>query len=117
MKLVYLAMPYRAASPDGILENIMEARKVAKRLWQLGYYVICPHTNTFLMDGVVPDRIFLDGDLEIISRCDAVILGPGWKNSEGARSECSFATEKGIPTYEASFGDPFLLRLRTEVSI
>ncbi|HQE20292.1 MAG TPA: hypothetical protein PK607_17460, partial [Aggregatilineales bacterium] len=69
--LVYVAGPYRAATVDGIRENIEAARRVARRLWQAGYPTICPHMNTAFMDGAAPDEVWLQGGLVILERCDA----------------------------------------------
>ncbi len=101
MKVLYIAGPYR--SPDGwhaVWENIMRARAAARRAWLKGWAVICPHTNSIMMDGTdVEDRTFLDGDLEILGRCDALLAIPGWEKSEGAKREILVAENMGIPVY------------------
>ena len=64
-----------------------------------GYTVICPHTNTAWMDGV-PREWFLEGDLKILAKCDAVVLLPGYAKSEGTMGEIKFAIENDIPVFE-----------------
>jgi len=97
MKVLYLAGPYRAPTLRGIINNIRKAEKVAIALWQAGFAVICPHLNTALFDGVCDDKVFLEGDLEILKRCDIVVVLPGWEDSEGTRKEIALAEKLGIP--------------------
>lgn len=104
MKVVYVAGPYRSSEgPWGVRSNIDLATRVARELWFMGFAVICPHANTAWMDGPQTstneygaacgpgDQVFLDGDLEILKRCDAIILVGEWEKSEGARHERQIA--------------------------
>lgn len=98
MELAYIAGPYRAKTRIGIIKNIMAARKVAQELWKAGYAVICPHSNSALFSSV-PEESFIDGDIEILKRCDAVVLVPEWEESTGTLSEIEVAIANGIPVY------------------
>ena len=98
--LVYVAGPYRAATVGGICENIEAARRVAQRLWQAGFPTICPHMNTAFMDGAAPDEVWLQGDLVILGRCDAIVLTPGWACSSGAVAEREAARLLGLVVLE-----------------
>ena len=100
MKIAYVAGKYRGKAPSDIYDNIAKARDVAIKLWKLGYATICPHLNTQFMDGIVPDDSFLKGDLEIIERCDLVVVVDNWEDSEGAKAEVILANIKGIPAFE-----------------
>lgn len=75
---------------------------VALEYWRKGYAVICPHKNTALFDGAegTTDDTWLEGDLEILGRCDVVVALPGWKGSMGARAEVVEARRQGIPVWE-----------------
>jgi len=95
MKLAFISGPYRADTPAGIVKNIRSAETVAIKYWRLGYAVICPHKNTALFDGLLPDTAWLKGDLEILSRCDTIVMAPGWPDSSGALEELRFAKERG----------------------
>lgn len=100
MRLCYLAGPYR--SKDGVIgirRNIWCAEEVAIQLWQTGLAVISPHKNTALLDGSAPDDVWLKGDLEMIRRCDFIVVLPGWEKSEGTNAEIDFAHEHKIPVY------------------
>lgn len=54
---------------------------------KLGYAVFCPHMNSALMDGTMPDDYWMNEDLEILHRCDAIVMLKDWEQSEGARIE------------------------------
>ena len=96
MRIAYIAGPYRASTPHGILQNVRKAEAVAIKYWQKGYAVICPHKNSALFDGLLPDEVWLEGYLAILARCDVCVMLPGWENSEGARKEHDFARAHGI---------------------
>jgi hypothetical protein len=99
VKLVYVAGAFRAASAWLVEQNIRKAEALALEVWKLGAAVVCPHTNTRFFDGALPDATFLAGDLEILSRCDAVLMVEGWEQSRGAVAESVFATDKGIRVF------------------
>jgi len=100
LKVAYVAGPYRAPTPYQTLRNIHEAEYVALKLWQLGYAVICPHKNTSMFDGECEDSVWLDGYLEILKRCDILVLINGWADSKGSIMERDLAILKGIPVYQ-----------------
>lgn len=105
MKICYVSGPYRAPTENGIYDNIQRARRLAVRLWSLGYAVLCPHTNTAFMGGVVPDSRFLAGDLSFLERMgpgDIFAQVDGWENSSGAVAEHELAKVLSIPVYRES---------------
>jgi nucleoside 2-deoxyribosyltransferase len=101
MKVVYVAGPFRGPNSWEIEENIRRAERLALEVWRLGAACICPHTNTRFFQGAADDAVWLDGDLEILERCDAVIFTPDWERSSGARAEFNHALAKAIPTFHA----------------
>lgn len=96
-RVIYVIGPYRAETLAGVRRNIERAREVAEWLWSefggMGVAVICPHLNSALMDGVAKDKVFLDGDLEILRRCDGAVCVPGWQFSEGSCGEVTLCNE------------------------
>lgn len=107
MKLVYVAGPFRSITPKGknncwrVQENIMRAMGLALEVWKLGHAALCPHANTMFFqdaDGT-EDDVWLEGDLEMLKRCDAVLVTPDWQRSSGARTEVAKASEWGIPVF------------------
>jgi len=105
--IAYVAGPYAGKGRFGIVRwfrqwrNILRARKVAYALWSRGYTVICPHTNTAWMDKACSRDWFLKGDLEILDRCDVMVLLPGWRNSEGTMGELKYAFDHGIEVFNS----------------
>lgn len=96
MKVAYLAGPFRAPTFWGIFQNIRHAERIALKYWKAGYAVVCPHLNTANFDGAIPkeqDDLWLEGDLEIMRRCDCVIAMSTWQNSSGARAEIEDAKQ------------------------
>jgi len=68
MKVLYICGPYRGRR----LVNIVRARSAALFVWRCGGVALCPHLNTAFFDGKMPDQVWLDGDLELLSRSDAI---------------------------------------------
>lgn len=96
MKVAYISGPYRGKTENEVVANIKAAEVVAIKYWRLGYAVICPHKNTALFDGICSEDVFLEGDIEIMKRCDVVVMMKEWRNSSGARKELEIATRNGL---------------------
>lgn len=96
MELVYISGSYRDKRPNGVFNNIIKAREKALEYWKKGYAVICPHMNTAFMDGELPDEAWLDGDIEMVKRCDIIVMLKGWENSEGAKIELECAKKHNL---------------------
>lgn len=97
MIAIYVAGPFRGAHAWAIEKNVRRAEEVAYLIWATGHVAICPHTNTRFFDGSLPDRIFLDGTLEMMRRCDGVIVLPNYKRSQGTLGEIAEAERLGMP--------------------
>ena len=95
-KVVYIAGAFRAKTQWGIMQNVRKAEEASLKLWKLGYAVICPHTMTQHFQDECPDKIWLDGCLELLRRCDAIYLVRGWIESEGSQEEYKLAKELGL---------------------
>jgi hypothetical protein len=100
MKLIYIAGKYRGKCPNDIHNNIEVARQHSIKLWEQGYAVVCPHLNTAFMDGACDDSVWLNGDLEILKRCDAIYMLPNWQESVGATNELKLAKKLGLEILE-----------------
>jgi len=96
MKIAYIAGPYRADTINGIVQNIRKAEDVAIKYWKKGYAVLCPHKNSSLFDGILPDDVWLKGNLEMLKRCDIIVMMQGWEKSKGAITEHELAYDLGI---------------------
>jgi nucleoside 2-deoxyribosyltransferase len=89
--LYYLAHPYSAPTPEGELENFNKVTRIAAELIKRGMNVYSPLTHTHPIHLVEPQswERWIELDEEFMSRCDALILCPGWENSRGCRHERS----------------------------
>lgn len=99
MKVVYVAGPFRGPDSWAIENNIRRAETLALEVWRLGAAAVCPHTNTRFFQGAAPDNVWLDGDLAILGKCDALLMTADWERSSGARAEHDFAKERGLPVF------------------
>jgi len=103
IKLVYVAGPYRAATREAVAQNIAAARHVGRIVMQLGMMPVMPTVNTAMMDfdfpGDTDDAFWIDGTMELMRRCDAVVMVDGWQFSQGATGELEEARRLGIPVY------------------
>lgn len=99
MKVVYIAGKYRGPNAWAVEQNIRAAEEVAARVWAMGLVALCPHANSRHMEGVASDEHFLAGTLELMRRCDAVVLVPNWGSSAGARAEVEEAERIGLPIF------------------
>ncbi|MBX3405250.1 MAG: DUF4406 domain-containing protein [Phycisphaeraceae bacterium] len=104
MKVVFITGPYRDKSEWQVELNIRAAEALALEVWKLGAAAHCPHKNTSRFGGAQPDKVWLDGDLEIMRRCDAVVCTADWRRSEGATAEVATARGLGIPVFESVEG-------------
>ncbi len=101
MKLVYVAGRYRSKSKDGVRLNIQAASHVGAIASERGWYPVIPHMNTAGHEHITDndDQFYLDGTLELMRRCDAVVMVPGWTESKGAISEHNEAQRLEMPIY------------------
>lgn len=100
MKLVYIAGSYRAANPWLIEQNIRKAEELCLEVWKNGHVGVCVHSMCRFMYLAAPDEVWLKGDLEILGRCDAMLLVPGWESSAGTLGEIEYCNRHKIPIFE-----------------
>jgi hypothetical protein len=83
--------------------NVHRAREVGVMLARLGAYPVIPHSNTAHFDGEAPDELWLAGTLELMRRCDGVVLVGAWTKSSGALAERAEAERLGLPVCDFAF--------------
>ena len=98
--VVYVAGPYRAATPKAEAANIRRAAQAAAAIWAIGFVALCPHLNS-PKDPPLSRRLILRGDLELMRRCDAIFLIEGWKASPGALAEYAEAARLGMCVFHS----------------
>lgn len=98
MFTVYLSHPYTGDED----KNRLIARRIAARIVREypGIAVVNPldALQYAKMAGLSYSEI-LEIDIELLSRCDAVLVRGDWERSRGCRREARAAYEQGIPTF------------------
>lgn len=100
MPVVYVAGPYRAKSQSGVDMNITAAKHIGLLAIRKGWAPIIPHANTQgldLCDPTISDEFWLAATMELMRRCDAVVLVPGWEASSGTLAEIAEARRLSLP--------------------
>jgi len=100
-KLLYVAGPF---SPNDVCPsvayNVGVACEVGRRYLMLGHSVFVPHA-AFGWIAQEPEHPewdeMMEHCLEILSRCDGIVMCPRWEHSKGARIEHALARKKGLP--------------------
>lgn len=124
MDMIYVAGLYSRngeglpATPAEIEVNVAHAARLAAKLWDAGWSVICPHCNTHQVAQyakTMTGEKWVDGDIEQILRCDAIFMLHGWKKSPGAQREREAAQAYGLRVYyEDDPTDLILLGIKEE---
>lgn len=96
-KLVYIAGPYRGANAWEVEQNIQRAEAIAADVFETGHYPLCVHTMYRNFDGTMTGQFWLDATMEMMRRCDVVLILPHSDNSEGTRGEMLEAMARRIP--------------------
>jgi hypothetical protein len=112
-RVVFLIGPYRAKTMRQTVENIQRAEEWALKVWQLGGICLCPHMNTRLFDGALPDEVWLHGATELLKRSDAVALMPGWSESVGSIGEVVVAENIPIPKFQLGHAESGMVAFAT----
>ena len=89
IKLIYIAGPYSATTREGVEANIARAVALGIEVARLGAMPVIPHANTAHpeFNDAQPYDFWIDGTLELLRRCDAVIVTDDYRRSTGARGE------------------------------
>lgn len=103
MKVIYVAGPYTAETDWQRGIHIKKACDVTANLWRMGFYAVCPHKITAFYGGLCEENVFIEGGLEILRRCDVVVLVEGWEKSGGTLGEVEEAIKIGLPVYEDEY--------------
>ena len=98
--LAYIAGKYRGPTAWAVEQNIRRAEELgfAVAKW---FIPVIPHSMFRYFNGTQTDEFWLEGTLEIMRRCDVVILLPDWIESAGATAESKEAWRLGIPVVVA----------------
>ena len=101
MRLIYICGPFRAPTAWQVEQHVRRAEVLALAVWKLGAVAVCPHTMSRHFHGEMEDWHWLQGDLELLARCDALITVGNWEESVGALGEVAYARDQDIPVFHA----------------
>jgi hypothetical protein len=105
MKLIYIAGPYRGRFAWDVEQNIRRAEELALDVWRrTRCAAVCVHSMNRYFEGMIRDEDVLEGTMELMRRCDAVLMAQGWEASQGATAERLEAIRLGIPVFEEMGG-------------
>lgn len=94
-----IAGRFRGPNAWELENNVRRAEEVAYAVAHLGAMPLVTHSLGRYFDGTLTDQFWLDGTLELMRRCDALMMIPGWETSQGANTERALALEMGIPVF------------------
>jgi hypothetical protein len=79
--------------------NVLMATKLARRYWEDGWAVICPHLNGGYFDSYLSDDLVMSGHITLLLKCDlvAVVESKYLDGSHGSKGEIEMADTAGIP--------------------
>ena len=100
MKVIYVAGRFTAPNGWTQAKYIRSAEVVGFAVAEAGAMPLMPTSNTRSFNGTLGEEFWYEGTLELLRRCDAMILTPGWEGSRGVASEIKEADKLGIPVFE-----------------
>lgn len=99
MRVIYIAGRFRGPDAWAIENNVRRAEEIGFEVAKLGAMPLIPHSNTRFFHGALPDSFWLEGTLELLRRCDAVMTVPGWTESVGAMGEIAEARNRDMEIF------------------
>jgi nucleoside 2-deoxyribosyltransferase len=103
VKLIYIAGPYSAIKERE--QNLRLAYDAAAAVCDLGLtdvFPVCPTRSTAGLDAHGTPEYFYAGTMELMRRCDAVLLFGDWQKSKGAVAEVAEANRIGKPVFQTA---------------
>ena len=100
MKVVYVAGRFSAPDQWQRARNVRAAETLAFAVAEAGAMPLNPLANTCNFFATLTDEFWYAGTLELLRRCDAIILTPGWQGSKGVQAEIDEAFARKMPVFE-----------------
>jgi len=99
MRAIYLAGPFRAPTAWGVEQNVRLAEWVGMQVAEMGVLPVIPHSMFRYAHGTRTEQFWIDATLELLSRCDAILMLKGWESSEGSIGEHKAAEARQMSIY------------------
>jgi len=99
-KRVYVAGAYSADNVIDVLGNMRRGMQLSLKVLQAGYAPFVPWFDYhFSLLGEVTLQDYYDYSMAWLEVSDAVLVTPGWEESNGTKTEIERAEELGLPVY------------------
>lgn len=99
MRVIYVAGKFTAPNSWQRARNVRAAETVGFAVAQAGAMPLIPHANTAHFDGTCSPEFWYEGTLELLRRCDAVMLVAEWEDSKGVKAELEEARARNMPIF------------------
>lgn len=99
--LVYIAGPFAGPTNYDVQQNVNEAEALGLRVAYAGALPVIVHTMNRNFYGQLTETFWLAGVMELLRRCDAIMLSSRWESSNGAKAEYGLARTLQIPIFYA----------------
>lgn len=99
---VYVAGCFTAPTEEQIEANILAAEAVAAEILRHTDQIVCvvPHSlGRMFKRGPGSPQYWYDATLSLLTRCDALVLVPGWESSSGTRNEVAWCRANDVPVF------------------
>jgi hypothetical protein len=94
----YLSAPISADLALTRTAHYLTALAVSAQLWESQVLHYCPHRNSPQVGTTdVPYEAWMAMDLEVLRRCNYILMAGDWHQSAGCRRELAFAMQLGMP--------------------
>ncbi len=103
IKLVYISGPFTGPNAWAIERNARATEDLGAQVAQLGAMPIIPHANTRFFHGLegTTAEQWYEGTLELLRRCDAVLMTENFRESKGATAEYEETIRLRMPRFFA----------------
>lgn len=98
--IAYVIGPFRAKTEYEKERNVYVAEKLALALWSEGFIVYCPHLNTRKFQGMLKDKVWMDGHMRFLELADVACLCGSWRASKGSIKEVEKCQKLKIPYFQ-----------------
>lgn len=99
MRVVYIAGPFTGQTAWEVEQNVRRAEEVGLDVANLGAMPLIPHCNSRFFHGQINETFWYEGTLELLKRCDAMLVTGVWGSSVGVMAELDLAENLGIPCF------------------
>lgn len=116
--LIYVAGPFSGPTRARVERHIRDAVEYGLRVAHAGGMPVVPHANTSHSDyeHAQSYEFWIVGTAKLMTRCDGVLLIPGWERSRGATGERELAIKIGLPVFDFGVWADAETRLKTWIA-